>query len=569
MKKCVSISNCLRWAGVGVWLLLGIPSGVVWAQNPAPAWQNALALGQEDGSITQVEAVAADEDGNVYITADFDGTVVVGSTTLSTTSGSADVLVAKWRTNTGTWAWAVSAGAPNLDDLPFGIAVSDEAVYVTGVFQGTASFGALTLTSQGSADIFVAKLVEVGQTAHFAWVQRAGGAGFNIGRSVAVRGRSVYVSGNFSGTADFGATTLTSVGGSDAFVTKLTDTEHGARFEWAQRAGGPGSDRFAGLALNGSAVYLTGFFTGTADVGATTLTSAGGSDGWVARLTDTGRSGRFDWAQRLGGSGNDRANGIAARGPNVYVTGFFKNTADFGPTTLVSAGGVDAFVVKLTDAGRSGRFEWVQRTSGPSNEVGNAIAVRGKSVYITGFFINTISLGPVITLTSNSGRADVLVAKLTDTGPSGRFEWAQLAGGPDVDDGNALAVSGSTVYVVGGVFPPASFGSFAVASPALVVGFLAVLREGDKDGAELDRALNCYPNPAHATLRVALPILPGSASAILTVLNAQGLPVRTQQVPLPAAGETIELSLSGLPAGLYWLRVQAGGQQASRALVVE
>jgi len=569
MKKIYSLSNGLRRVGLALLVLVSVTAR---AQDPAPAWQNALVLGQDAGSITQVEAVAADEDGNAYITADFDGTVAVGSTILSSTPGFADVLVAKWRKATGTWAWAVRAGASGLDNLPFGIAVSDEAVYVTGYFQGTAGFGATTLTSVGSADMFVAKLVEVGGTACFAWAARAGGAGIDLGRSIAVRGRSVYVGGSSSGTADFGATTLTSVGGSDAFVTKLTDTEHGARFEWAQRAGGPGSDRFAGLALNGSAVYLTGFFTGTADVGATTLTSAGLTDGWMARLTDTGRSDRFDWAQRLGGSESDRANGIAARGPNVYVTGFFRNTADFGPTTLVSAGGEDAFVVKLTDAGRSGRFEWVQRTSGPSNEVGNAIAVRGKSVYITGFFINTINLGPVITLTSNSsGAPDVLVAKLTDTGPSGRFEWAQLAGGPDVDDGNALAVSGSTVYVVGGLLPPSSIGSFTVTSPALVVGFLATLRdtESGEDGSELEQSLSFYPNPAHALLRVQLPALPAADQAALTVLNAQGIEVRRQQVPLSTDGGSVNLSLAGLPPGLYHLRVQAGSQRVSRALAVE
>ena len=45
--------------------------------------------------------------------------------------------------------------------------------------------------------------------------------------------------------------------------------------------------------------------------------------------------------------------------------------------------------------------------------------------------------------------------------------------------------------------------------------------------------------------------------------------MRSATVALPAAGLRHELSLAGLPAGIYALQVQAGAATATRRLVVE
>ena len=60
-------------------------------------------------------------------------------------------------------------------------------------------------------------------------------------------------------------------------------------------------------------------------------------------------SGQYRWAVRFGGTGEDRAYGIAV-GANgeVYVTGGFSSTVSFGTNTLTSAGGYDIFFAKLS-----------------------------------------------------------------------------------------------------------------------------------------------------------------------------------------------------------------------------
>jgi hypothetical protein len=71
-------------------------------------------------------------------------------------------------------------------------------------------------------------------------------------------------------------------------------------------------------------VYTTGAYTiDLAPAGSgVQLNSAGGSDFYVSKYS---RSGAFQWAVSLGGTGNDAGNGIAvdAAGTNVYVVGQF------------------------------------------------------------------------------------------------------------------------------------------------------------------------------------------------------------------------------------------------------
>ena len=96
----------------------------------------------------------------------------------------------------------------------------------------------------------MAKLIDVGSTGNFTWAQRAGGLGDDQADALAVSGSTVYVAGNFSGsTATFGATSLNSSGSSDLFVARLNDVGNTSSFAWAQQAGGLGLDNATTLAV--------------------------------------------------------------------------------------------------------------------------------------------------------------------------------------------------------------------------------------------------------------------------------------------------------------------------------
>ncbi|QIX60289.1 T9SS type A sorting domain-containing protein [Hymenobacter sp. BT18] len=84
-------------------------------------------------------------------------------------------------------------------------------------------------------------------------------------------------------------------------------------------------------------------------------------------------------------------------------------------------------------------------------------------------------------------------------------------------------------------------------------------------GGALAATLAVYPNPAHGQATVLLSA--GSKAATLTLHDALGRAVRSAK--LPAGGGAAPVSLTGLPAGVYLLQVQAGAEQATRRLVVE
>jgi uncharacterized repeat protein (TIGR01451 family) len=244
------------------------------------------------------------------------------------------------------------------DDRGRGIAVDSAGdVYVTGFIKGQVGFGVTDLTPQGK-DAFVAKVSSGGV---FEWAGQFGGSSpsdYDEGKGVVVdHAGSVYVTGFFEGTADFdpglGISTLTSSGLEDVFVAKLASD---GAYAWARRIGDSHTDQGRDIALDGAGnVYVTGDFQGTVDFdpgpGSLNLASEGsGKDLFVVSLSSNGD---FVWARRVGQSGTDRGQAIAAGSSgDDYSAGFFQNIAvDFDPgagiTLLNSAGGDDLYLLKL------------------------------------------------------------------------------------------------------------------------------------------------------------------------------------------------------------------------------
>jgi len=350
------------------------------------------------------QGVSVLRDGSAIVTGSFEGTASFGAHTVTSFGGS-DVFIARVDAN-GNWTWAKRAGGTGGDTASGSSAHSWGGAVITGSFQGTAVFGGHNLTSTGDSDVFVAATDHNG---NWVWAKRAGGTGADSGSGVSVLADGgAIVTGSFTGTATFGTHTLTSTGSDDVFVARIDPQ---GNWLWAKRGGGTGLDRASGVSTlpDGSAI-VSGRFGNTATFGVHALTSAGLDDAFVARIDPDGT---WTWATRAGGTGIDEARAISAFGDGgAIVTGSFQGTVAFGTHALTSAGLDDAFVARIDP---DGTWTWASSAGGTNADRSNGVStLPDGGAIVTGSFQGTVGFGTP-TLTS-AGSDDAFVARVTASG---------------------------------------------------------------------------------------------------------------------------------------------------------
>ncbi|MBJ6108599.1 T9SS type A sorting domain-containing protein [Hymenobacter sp. BT523] len=556
-----------------------------WAE--VPAWQGAI--GATDGSLS-VNGSAVDAAGNILLVGTFEGANVhFGSIYLdggaNSTGLKEEMFVAKWSPVTNDFVWAKVSRSSGGNTRGYGIAVSGNSVYVTGYLRGSAGFETV-FASSFYPSTYVVKLTDAGASANFKWVQTVEAKVLNMPMVVAASGSNVYVAGNmyqFFSSVGFPAPTPIRFGAisipgpttaSESFVAKLMDAGTTGAFTWVQRVQVGNTDAAVALAANGPNVYLAGTASGSAIFGSLAMPSTSTLSGYLAKLVDAGASGDFVWAQPVGETGSAQANAVAVNGNNVYVAGSFTGTVGFGNSQLTSAGGSDAYVAKVADGGTNATVAWTQRGGGVGNDGIAALATNNQGVYGSGRFSGTAGFGAT-NLTSGGG-TDVLVAKLTDAGSTGSFDWALRGGGPINDGAYTVAVNSNIVYVGGSGNAGVGFGAMDFGGHVLTArsgGFFASLLDNTMitatQATRPDATIALVPNPAKAYATLLLPPVFGATTATLTLLDALGRIARAATVALPAAGLRHEFDLTGLPPGIYALRVTVGATSATRRLVVE
>ena len=347
----------------------------------------ALVWAKSFGGATGADVVndlALDAQGNLIVAGAYVGSATFGGVSL-TGKGSSDTFVAKLDAS-GNVTWAKGFGGTGYDQVARLALDGSGNIYLAGLFQGAATYGATTLNSQGgSYDIVVAKLDASGNGV---WAVALGGSSTDqVGGIGLDTAGNVYLSGSFQGTATFGSNTLTSRGGYDAFVTQLTPA---GVANWAVGLGGTGNDQAKDLAVDGTGnAYVVGQFTGTATFGATSLTSAGLGDAFAVRV---GSAGTIAWAVGMGGTGDDRANTVALKNGNLYVGGSYTGNGTFGASSLTASGGTDAFVTRLAPG--TGASDYAQSVGGAGNDAVTDVSVDGSgNVTLAGSYVGSAIFG--------------------------------------------------------------------------------------------------------------------------------------------------------------------------------
>lgn len=393
---------------------------------------------------------AFDTSGNVYLISSFDSPVNFGCGMLNYYTGS-NILLEK-HSPTGTCIWSKAFSGPG-SGKPLSVVVDNTGnIYMTGYFVTSVNFGGTFLTSAGSQDIFVCKYNPNGA---LVWAKRFGSTDIDWGIGIAVssNGDPVIV-GYFCGTVDFGGGPFASVGGQgykDGFIVKLAAAT-GDHIWSKQLASTSQNDQANAVAIDSSNnVFVTGRFGSTMDFGGGPLISAGGADVFLAKYDI---SGNYLWAQRFGAALVDNANSVAVdTAGNVAITGTFYNTVNFGGANLVSAGSADIFVAKYNSAGThifSARYGSTSDFDG-----GYGIAEdNNNNTIITGNFSGTVDFGGGAKV--SNGAWDIFIAKYSSTGT---HIWSKAIGGSNIDEGIGIAVDASrNIAIAGRFFNTVDFG---------------------------------------------------------------------------------------------------------------
>jgi hypothetical protein len=315
----------------------------------------------------------------------------------------------------GDVLWALKAGGSG-DQFAQDLAIdSNGNILVVGQFASTLSLGSTTLTSQGGVDAFVAKLDSTG---NILWAAQFGDAMTQLATTVAVDTMgNIFVAGYFDGSLTAGATTLTTAGAKDVFVLKLAP---GGTVLWAKRFGDDADQRAWGIAVTSSgAPVLTGSFAGSINFGnggGTNLTSAGGTDVFVARLRGT--DGDHVWSKKFGDSANQSGRNIAV-GSGVYITGGARGAFEAGNNWINAGVYTDILAIKLDMD--DGAPAWGKSFHGPidgNDNFGLDVALEGmdmnSNVLLTGGFDAIVNFGGP-DLTSN-GDSNGFVARFNADG---------------------------------------------------------------------------------------------------------------------------------------------------------
>ena len=407
--------------------------------------------------------ICVDNSGNMYVAGCYKGSAAFDNVNV-TSLGNFDIFIAKYN-SAGTLVWFKTAGSNGADEADRIFLGPDGSIYVAGTFQSLCHWDDISIHAGGveaGEDFFLAKLNTDGV---YQWVKSYGGTsqdlltdmdansnsifmtGYTLGTFEAPGGISVpptpgsytrfvmkldmdgnpswakaiggnayisvsdnsyYLAGLITGTVNFDGTMMTSNGPTDLFLTRY---DLNGNQQWIHQYGGTGSENMRSVKYdkNTGSIYWAGCFQNSMTMGSNTLTSAGSYDIFVSKFDASGNN---LWAKSVAGSGFDIANATTTdNSGNVYVSGYFTETASFGGTNVTSIGSGDLYIIKYNSIGN---FQWVRNGGGSGQDNGMCLVTDNNSnIYLTGFFSGGATFGSLSL--GGFGSSDFILLKLGTT----------------------------------------------------------------------------------------------------------------------------------------------------------
>jgi len=493
-------------------------------------------LGGSGGDVAS--GIAVDASGYAYITGNTNsGNFPVKGAEQSKYGDSGDAFVVKLNTTGNALVYSTYLGGSGAD-TGAGIAVAAGDAYVVGTTTST-DFPTTTDVFQssygGNSDAFIAHLSSTGAT--LVYSSYLGGHGVDFGQAVAVDTSGyAYVTGETQ-SSDFplmNPLQPTKAGGADAFVTKFNFA--GTALLYSTYLGGAQTDVGQAIRVDSSGNAYVAGYTYSSDFpieGPYQGSIAGSPDAFAAKLNPAGSA--LVFSTYLGGTGDDRAYGIALDTSGIYVVGMTQST-DF-PTKAAfqsaNHGGSDAFISKLTSAGSDLVYSTFLGGSGTDRATAIAVDSSGNA-FVTGFTQSSDfpTYKPVQAVLGISGGsfcgsslcADAFVSQMNSSG--GTLTYSTYLGGAGADYGQAIALDTSGVPYVTGSTASDNFPAIAGAYQASLAGvagnaFVAKIDPATKPGIAIVPASLSFGSEALSVR---------SAAKEVTVINASSAPLTITKI---------------------------------------
>lgn len=368
--------------------------------------------------ISKKNGIATSSNGTSYITGNFQGSINLGTITL--TSSPVCAFVAKLNSD-GYYVWAKQIVSPNYCHVESISINSTSEIYITGSYSGVASFDNITLSSsQNITNSFIAKLDSSGNFIWASSIVSNNSSSISICSDISIdaNGNS-YIAGSFTGSVNFGSTpNVTSTqGGYSLFLAKIDNL---GNFTWRKNLGGTGNE--FETVVNGIAVdqngnsYITGGYKGTLSLGANTISSNTLQNLYIIKHNSQGD---YVWHKTLTSSSPNTHTGIGigldGEG-NCYFSG--SSQSDFitidNTTIQKSNSSYYSFIGKTNS---NGNLIWLKKAS--NCYVENIVVDSDNNCSVIGRHASYVQVSfDAIMYYSNGGRS---MAKIDG---SGNFVWA-------------------------------------------------------------------------------------------------------------------------------------------------
>ena len=244
---------------------------------------------------------------------------------------------------------------------------------------------------------------------------------------------------------------------------------------WAKqiaRTTNPDNELAIGFAMDGATnLFVTGWFDGTNDFGGVSLTNKTGG-GQDIFVGKYNSAGTVQWARRAGGNTTEWD---AGRGVGVDASGNVYVAGGFSGTADFGSFNVTAFQGQdffLTKYNSAGTVQWVRQSGGGGGwAYGTGLAVDAAgNSYAVGYFDGSGIILGTTTL-PNAGDYNVFLVKYDS---AGGFQWAKALSSPGWSYSTAISLdTNNNVYIAGSFIPSLSVGTSNFVSAGAKDGFVA------------------------------------------------------------------------------------------------